>query len=183
VLSRLYFGPAFHVRLLSWKLWLCMCGCVHISPTSRSWIVCHAQLCFAGIGGYSFGTIILIVAGTAALIAASTPPKSYDAAVNGLQEDFIPRVYDINAVAAYYRRRPVQVAQRSAEVAAAFARFGTGLLLDLWQGGSYVYITTKFAQAISETGRFGQCNATLDGSRNMRAVGRQSLRLGLKEAT
>ncbi len=78
-----------------------------------------------GIGGYDAQTVLLVAAGIAAAIAASVPRKGY-----GDTTDALPPVYDVATVATFYRTRPVEVAQRTAAVLLAAARFGASLLLD-----------------------------------------------------
>ena len=61
------------------------------------------------------------------------PRKGY-----GDATDALPAVYDIGTVQAFYRTRPVEVAQRTAAVLLAAARFGVSLLLD--QVDTVIYV-------------------------------------------
>jgi len=79
----------------------------------------------AGVGGYDAQTVLLVAAAIAAAVAASVPRKGY-----GDTTDALPPVYDVATVATFYRTRPVEVAQRTAAVLLAAARFGASLLLD-----------------------------------------------------
>lgn len=86
-----------------------------------------------GAGGYSFATLCLIAAGTLAAVAASVPPADAVAGGKdeGLRDVMLTHEYDPAAVEAYFRRRPVQVAQRSLQLAMELAGFGLSLLGDL----------------------------------------------------
>jgi aarF domain-containing kinase len=86
-----------------------------------------------GAGGYSFSTLCLIAAGTLAAVAASIPPADAVAGGKdeGLRDVMLTHEYDPAAVEAYFRRRPVQVAQRSLQLAMELAGFGLSLLGDL----------------------------------------------------
>lgn len=84
-----------------------------------------------GAGGYSFPTLCLVAAGALAAVAASVPPA--DAVAGGRDEnirDVLTHEYDPAAVEAYFRRRPVLVAQRSLQLALEVAGFGINLLGD-----------------------------------------------------
>jgi aarF domain-containing kinase len=84
-----------------------------------------------GAGGYSFPTLCLVAAGALAAAAASVPPAD---AVAGGKDDASARdlthEYDPAAVEAYFKRRPVLVAQRSLQLAVEMAGFGLNLLGD-----------------------------------------------------
>lgn len=84
-----------------------------------------------GAGGYSFPTLCLVAAGALAAVAASVPPAD---AVAGGKDDASARdlthEYDPAAVEAYFKRRPVLVAQRSLQLAVEMAGFALNLLGD-----------------------------------------------------
>lgn len=90
------------------------------------------QLPESGMGGYDLPTICFIAAGAVAATAASVPAEG--AVVGGEDDirDVLTHDYDADVVAAYFKRRPVLVAQRSLQLAAEMAKFGLALLMDLW---------------------------------------------------
>jgi uncharacterized phage infection (PIP) family protein YhgE len=95
------------------------------------------QLPEQGMGGYDFPTLCLVAAGAVAAIAASVPAADASAAFGDegtLQDDVLTHDYDAAAVARYFKRRPVMVAQRAAQLAAEMTSFGLPLLGDLWTG-------------------------------------------------
>ncbi|KAF6265823.1 hypothetical protein COO60DRAFT_1633263 [Scenedesmus sp. NREL 46B-D3] len=90
-----------------------------------------------GMGGYDFPTLCLVAAGAVAAIAASVPAMDASTAFGDEgtpQDDVLSHDYDAQAVARYFERRPVMVAQRAAQLAAEMAGFGVPLLGDLWTG-------------------------------------------------
>jgi len=91
------------------------------------------QLPETGAGGYSFATLCLISAGALAAVAASVPPAGGAAGVSGDEavRDVLTHEYDPAAVEAYFKRRPVLVAQRSLQLALEMTNFGIRLLGDL----------------------------------------------------
>eukprot|EP00878_Enallax_costatus_P013271 GHUV01013874.1.p1 GENE.GHUV01013874.1~~GHUV01013874.1.p1 ORF type:complete len:1255 (+),score=498.10 GHUV01013874.1:389-4153(+) len=90
------------------------------------------QLPQRGIGGYDLATICLVAAGAVAATAASVPPTEAVAGGDDDIRDVLTHEYDAAAVAAYFRRRPVLVAQRSLQLAGEMANFGVALLGDYW---------------------------------------------------
>jgi hypothetical protein len=89
-----------------------------------------------GAGGYSFATLCFVTAGALAGVAASVPPadavaggssSSSDGGIGGV----LTHEYDPAAVDAYFRQRPVLVAQRSLQLALEVVGFGLNLLGDL----------------------------------------------------
>jgi hypothetical protein len=95
------------------------------------------QLPEQGLGGYDFPTLCLVAAGAIAAIAASVPAADASAAFGDEgtpQDDVLTHDYDAQAVARYFKRRPVVVAQRAAQLAAEMSGFGLPLLGDLWTG-------------------------------------------------
>jgi hypothetical protein len=94
-----------------------------------------AQLPEHGQGGYDFPTLCFVAAGTLAATAASVPPASSSSdgggADGGGAADVLTHDYDPAAVEAYFKRRPVLVAQRSLQLSVELARFGLSLLGDL----------------------------------------------------
>jgi hypothetical protein len=95
------------------------------------------QLPEQGMGGYDFPTLCLVAAGAIAVIAASVPAADASAAFGDEgtpQDDVLTHDYDTQAVARYFKRRPVMVAQRAAQLASEMAGFGLPLLGDLWSG-------------------------------------------------
>jgi hypothetical protein len=95
------------------------------------------QLPEQGMGGYDFPTLCLVAAGAIAAIAASVPAADASAAFGDEgtpQDDVLTHDYDAQAVARYFKRRPVMVAQRAAQLAAEMSGFGLPLLGDLWTG-------------------------------------------------
>ena len=110
------------------------------------------DLATAQFGGYSLQTLAAVTAGVAALVALSVPRSDNDdgppssggsggigggsgRAGGGGRPDVLPSSWDAEAVAAYYRRRPVEVARRVAEVASQAAAYGAALLADMAAGG------------------------------------------------
>lgn len=111
------------------------------------------DLATAQFGGYSLQTLAGVTAGVAALVALSVPrsddndgpPSSGGSggssgggsgrAGGGGRPDVLPSSWDAEAVAAYYRRRPVEVARRVAAVASEAAAYGAALLSDMAAGG------------------------------------------------
>ena len=91
-----------------------------------------------GAGGHSFVLLALITPALMAVVAATAPRSNYDGYTELLHPDDLPSLsaslYSAEIAADYFRRRPVAVAHRAAEVAAEAARFGASLLLDLWTG-------------------------------------------------
>lgn len=90
------------------------------------------QLPERGMGGYDLPTLCFIAAGVIAATAASVPAAG---AVSGGEDDIcdaLTHEYDAAAVATYFRRRPVLVAQRSLQLSAEIANFGLALLGDMW---------------------------------------------------
>jgi len=87
------------------------------------------QLQQHGMGGYSFPTLCFVAAGAIAAVAASVPSDADD---TDSIKDELSHEYDPEQVAAYFKRRPVLVAQRSMQLAAEIAGFGVNILLDLW---------------------------------------------------
>ncbi|MEW5303771.1 MAG: hypothetical protein WDW36_006430 [Sanguina aurantia] len=91
-----------------------------------------------GVGGYSLGTLALVIAGVAALVKLSTPADSY--AGNPADADFPPpsdtlsHDYDPEQMAEYFRRRPVEVLTRASTLLKEITAFGLPLLVDLWTG-------------------------------------------------
>lgn len=84
------------------------------------------------MGGYSFATLAMVAAGAAAAIAASVPAtREPEEPRDGLK---LSHEYDPDLVAAYFEARPLQVAQRAAQLAAEAASFGSLLALDLAAG-------------------------------------------------
>jgi hypothetical protein len=95
------------------------------------------QLLEQGMGGYDFPTLCLVAAGAVAAIGASVPAADASAAFGDEgtpQDDMLSHDYDAQAVARYFKRRPVMVAQRAAQLAAEMSGFGLPLLGDLWTG-------------------------------------------------
>jgi hypothetical protein len=95
------------------------------------------QLPEQGMGGYDFPTLCFVAAGAVAAIAASVPAADASAAFGDEgtpQDDVLSHDYDAQAVARYFKRRPVMVAQRAAQLAAEMTSFGLPLLGDLWTG-------------------------------------------------
>lgn len=86
-----------------------------------------------GAGGYSFATLCLVAAGTLAALAASVPPADAVAGGRGDQGAgvLLTHEYDPAAVEAYFKQRPVLVAQRSLQLGLEVAGFGLSLLGDL----------------------------------------------------
>ena len=100
--------------------------------------------------GYSLQQLGAVASGVAALVALSVPRGGSDdddqpgssggsgggggrtagSSSGGSGSDVLPARWDPEAVAAYYRRRPVLVARRVAEVAAEAAGWGAALLGD-----------------------------------------------------
>ncbi len=114
-----------------------------------------SSLAAAQFGGYSLQTLAAVTSGVAALVALSVPrsddedgppgsggsggsgggtgPSSRASSSGG--PDVLPSSWDAEAVAAYYRRRPVEVARRVAQVASEAAAYGAALLADMAAGG------------------------------------------------
>lgn len=91
-----------------------------------------AQLPQHGIGGYDLLTVCLVAAGAVAATAASVPSETAVAGGKDDMHDVLTHEYDAEAVAAYFRRRPVLVAQRSLQLAGELLKFGMVLLGDYW---------------------------------------------------
>lgn len=86
-----------------------------------------------GMGGYDLPTLCLITAGTVAATAASAmSQEAFTAADADDVSDQLSYDYDADAVAAYFKRRPVLVAQRSVQLAMELTKFGLALLTDMW---------------------------------------------------
>ena len=111
----------------------------------------------AEFGGYSLQSLAALTAGVAALVALSVPRSDGDdgppgsssgsggggggssrAGSGGGGPDMLPSSWDPEVVAAYYERRPVEVARRVAEVASEAAAYGAALLADMAAGGQRV---------------------------------------------
>lgn len=104
----------------------------------------------AGHAGVDFPTLCFAAAGALLATAASVPPASYEASASAPSTTggnnsasgagFDPRdpplshEYDPEAVAAYFRRRPVAVASRAAALAAEAAALGAALAGDFATG-------------------------------------------------
>lgn len=107
--------------------------------------------------GYSLQQLAGVAAGVALLVGLSVPGRDDDDAPGGsggagggrsssssrsrsggASGDALPTRWDPEAVAAYYRRRPVLVARRVAEVAAEALAYGSALLADIAAGAGAV---------------------------------------------
>ncbi|PRW59939.1 eyespot assembly ABC1 kinase family [Chlorella sorokiniana] len=123
-------------------------------------------------GGYSLQTLATVTAGVAALVALSVPRSDDDSGPPGSSSggsgggtsgraggsgrpDVLPSSWDGEAVAAYYRRRPVEVARRVAEVASEAAAYGAALLADMAAGTVDANAQQRADQAMGAIERLG----------------------------
>ncbi len=74
-----------------------------------------------GAGGHSFALLALLTPAVMAVIAAAAPGKEYDGYTDRLHPDDVATLgheYSAEAAAEYFRRRPLAVAHRAAQVSA-----------------------------------------------------------------
>ncbi|KAI7839911.1 hypothetical protein COHA_006391 [Chlorella ohadii] len=134
-----------------------------------------SSLAAAQFGGYSLQTLAAVTSGVAALVALSVPrsddedgppgsggsggsgggtgPSSRASSSGG--PDVLPSSWDAEAVAAYYRRRPVEVARRVAQVASEAAAYGAALLADMAAGTVDANAQQRADQAMGAIERLG----------------------------
>ncbi|CAL8467304.1 g6841 [Coccomyxa elongata] len=106
-----------------------------------------------GVGGYSSPTVACIALGVLALGLATAPKE--DAEDEPGVDTPLPWEYDADAVANYWARRPVAVAQRTAEVLSTAALVGAGLLYDRLTGGLRTNAPLRAAQVRAAIERLG----------------------------
>lgn len=112
------------------------------------------DLADAQFGGYSLQTLAAVTAGVAALVTLSIPRSTDDeggppgsggsgsgggragTSSSSGSPDVLPSSWDAEAVAAYYKRRPVEVARRVTQVASEALAYGAALLADMAAGGA-----------------------------------------------
>ncbi|KAG1657380.1 hypothetical protein FOA52_007579 [Chlamydomonas sp. UWO 241] len=90
-----------------------------------------------GLGGHSLLLVGVLTLVVGAGVVASMPNKKYDGYSDLLPFDDpakLGHAYDAAEVEEYFRRRPVSVALRSAQIATEMAGFGASLLTDIWTG-------------------------------------------------
>ncbi|GAX76281.1 hypothetical protein CEUSTIGMA_g3726.t1 [Chlamydomonas eustigma] len=90
-----------------------------------------------GLGGYSIALIALLTTVVMSVVVSTAPSKEYQGYTERLHPDELPVLgsqYSAESSREYWSRRPLAVAQRSAEILSEAVGLGSMLLLDIWTG-------------------------------------------------
>ncbi|GAX81708.1 hypothetical protein CEUSTIGMA_g9136.t1 [Chlamydomonas eustigma] len=90
-----------------------------------------------GLGGYSIALVALLTTVVMSMVVSTAPNKEYQGYTERLHPDDLPVLgsqYSADSSREYWSRRPLAVAQRSAEILSEAVGLGSMLLLDVWTG-------------------------------------------------